>query len=177
MCRQFYTFHENIRITEYDERYPNGCKKIHYKRVQLELFAPYLHDDGLVKRLTLFKNLNHTDEIACWQWYRNRKDLLETIEKDFETNQIIENYGNGRADSMRCNYMNHSCFIYLLKPIETLNIKEKNYLILHLGFKRSMERDGEKAFEYFENSRLDGLLKLEVGIEFVREYYEYRQNR
>lgn len=40
-----------------------------------------------------------------------------------------------------------------------------------------MERDGEKMFEYYENSRLDGLLKLEVSTEYVREYFEYRQNR
>lgn len=93
-------------ITEYDERYPNGCKEIYYKRVRLELFAPYLNDDGVVKRLTQYTNLNYTDEIACWQWYRNREDSLETIEKDFETNQIIENYATGRSDSLRRKYLN-----------------------------------------------------------------------
>lgn len=40
-----------------------------------------------------------------------------------------------------------------------------------------MERDGEKMLEYYDKSRLDGLLKLEVGPEYVREYYEHRQNR
>lgn len=40
-----------------------------------------------------------------------------------------------------------------------------------------MERDGEKMLEYYDKSRLDGLLKLEVGPEYVREYYEYRPNR
>lgn len=93
-------------ITEYDERYPNGCKEIYYKRIRLELFAPYLNDDGVVKRLTQYKNLNYTDEIACWQWHRNREDSLETIEKDFETNQIIENYATGRSDSLRRKYLN-----------------------------------------------------------------------
>lgn len=44
-------------------------------------------------------------------------------------------------------------------------------------FKRSTERDGEKTFEYYKNSRLDGLLKLEVAAEYIREHYEYRQNR
>lgn len=47
----------------------------------------------------------------------------------------------------------------------------------NVGFTRSMERDGEKMLEYFDKSRLDGLLKLEVGPEYVREHYEYRQNR
>lgn len=67
----------------------------------LELFAPYLNDDGVVKRLTQYKNLNYTEEIAYWQWYHNREDLLELIEKDFETNQIIENYASGRIDSLK----------------------------------------------------------------------------
>lgn len=40
-----------------------------------------------------------------------------------------------------------------------------------------MERDGEKMLEYYEKSRLDGLLKLEVGQEHVRESYEFQKNR
>lgn len=40
-----------------------------------------------------------------------------------------------------------------------------------------MERDGEKTFEYYDKSRLDGILKLEVGLEYVREYYEHRKDR
>lgn len=92
---------ENIKLTEYDERYANGRKKIYYKRALLELYAPYSHNDGLVKRLTLYKNLDHTDAIVCWQMYRNRDDSLESMEMDFETNQIIENYASGRSDSLR----------------------------------------------------------------------------
>lgn len=82
---------------------------IYYKRMLLELFAPYLNDDGVIKRLTMYKNLNHTAEVCCWQWYQNREDLLETIEKDYETNQIIENYANGRTDSLHRKYFKRSC--------------------------------------------------------------------
>lgn len=164
-------------VIEYNERYPNGYKKIYYKRVVLELFAPYLNDDGVIKRLTMYENLNHTNEMCCWQWYRNREDSLETIEKDFETNQIIENYMNGRTDSLRCKYpsmlqvffvFSFCCLIFNHMPF---------VLCLSTGFTRSIERDGEKVLEYYENSRLDGLLKLEVATNYVREYYEYRQDR
>lgn len=51
----------------------------------------------------MYKNLNYTDKVCCWQWHRNRDDSLETIEKNFETNQIVENYANGRCDSLKCN--------------------------------------------------------------------------
>lgn len=49
--------------------------------------------------------------------------------------------------------------------------------IYFIGFTRPIERDGEKTFEYYGNSRLDGLLKLEVAPDYVREYYEYREDR
>lgn len=42
---------------------------------------------------------------------------------------------------------------------------------------RSMERDGEKIFEFCENSRLDGLLKLEMTSDSIRETFEYRKDR
>lgn len=40
-----------------------------------------------------------------------------------------------------------------------------------------MEKDGEKIFVYYGNSRLDGLLKLEVAIDYIEEHYEYRKDR
>lgn len=70
-----------------------------------------MNDDGVIKRLTTYKSLDHTNEVCCWQWYQNREDLLETIEKDFETNQIIENYANDRTDSLRRKYLKQSCWI------------------------------------------------------------------
>lgn len=90
-------------FAEFDERYPNGCKKIHYKRAIQECFAPYLNNDGIVKRLTLHKNLDYTEETVLWQWYRNRDDLLEMMEKDFETKKMIEIYRDGRSDSLSSN--------------------------------------------------------------------------
>lgn len=87
-------------ISEFDERYPNGSKCIHYKRALLELFAPYLNNDGVMKRLTVFKNLDYTEQTNLWQWLRNRDDSLELIEKDFQTKKIIETYRNERSDGL-----------------------------------------------------------------------------
>lgn len=87
-------------VSELDERYPNGAKRIHYKRALLELFAPYLNNDGVIKRLTVFKNLDYTEETNLWQWFRNRDDSLELMEKDFQTKKIIETYGNERSDGL-----------------------------------------------------------------------------
>lgn len=89
------------RFLEYDERYLNGSKTTHYKRAILEAFSPYLNVFGLIKQLTLFKELNYTDSTVMWQWYRNRDDLLEIIETDYDARTIFESYGVGRTDSLR----------------------------------------------------------------------------
>lgn len=41
----------------------------------------------------------------------------------------------------------------------------------------SSAESGGKIFEFYENSRLDGLLKLEVAIDYINEHYEYRSDR
>lgn len=70
----------------------------------MDLFAPYLNDDGVVKRLTVFHDLDYSDEKISWRWYRNREDLLDSVEKDNVTKQIIENYANYRPDFLRCKF-------------------------------------------------------------------------
>lgn len=90
-------------FAEYDERYLNGSKKIPYKRAIFEAFSPYLNAYGLVKQLTLYKDLDYTEATIMWQWYRNRDDLLEIIETDYEGRIIYESYNTGRMDSLRRN--------------------------------------------------------------------------
>lgn len=38
-------------------RYPGGMKVIQYRKAKLEKFAPYLLKDGLVTKLTMYKDL------------------------------------------------------------------------------------------------------------------------
>lgn len=98
-------------VSEFDERYPNGSKRIHYKRALLELFAPYLNNDGVIKRLTVYKNLNYTEATNVWQWFRNRDDSLELMEKDFQSKKIIEKYRNERSDGLTSKHFFHLDFI------------------------------------------------------------------
>lgn len=39
-------------------RYPGGMKVIQYRKAKLEKFAPYLLKDGLVTKLTIYKDLD-----------------------------------------------------------------------------------------------------------------------
>lgn len=82
----------------------------------MDLFAPYLNNDGVVRRLTLVENLDYSGEKLSWQWYQHRDDFLEKMENDFETKTIIEIYGNGRSDSISRN------FVHQLVGVVSLNI-------------------------------------------------------
>lgn len=81
----------------------NGSKKIHYKRAIFEAFSPYLSTYGLVKQLTVYKDLEYREATIMWQWYRNRDDLLEIIETDYEARIVYESYNIGRMDSLSRN--------------------------------------------------------------------------
>lgn len=87
---------------EFDERYPNGEKTIHYKRVIYERFSPFLNKNGLIKRLRQFAGLDYENELMCWEWYQQRKDRLNQIEYDLKEGTIVEYYANGRSDYLKC---------------------------------------------------------------------------
>lgn len=43
--------------TEFETRCPNGKKVIQYKKAQLEKWSPYLNNNGLVCRLTIYEDI------------------------------------------------------------------------------------------------------------------------
>lgn len=44
-------------FTAFETRCPNGKKVIHYKRAKLEKWTPYLNSNGLVCRLSTYRDL------------------------------------------------------------------------------------------------------------------------
>lgn len=90
----------------YVERYVGGEKTDFYKRAVYERFAPYVKDDGLVKRLTLFETLDYENPYYRWEWYKNRIDLLQLVKIDFRTKQIEEYFEKGRADAIQAFFHN-----------------------------------------------------------------------
>lgn len=95
----------HIGQQNYEERFPNGVKIIHYKYAIYERFAPYRNKDGLVRRLTYYDSLNY--DVAClrYEWYENREDLLKTIKIDIKEKQIDETFEKGRKDTLKCLYI------------------------------------------------------------------------
>lgn len=87
---------------DFEERYPNGMKTIHYMRAIHERFAPYRKRSGMVARLTTYDTLDYTGELQRWEWYENRQDLLQVVVVNFRTQQLEEYFVKGRPDCLKC---------------------------------------------------------------------------
>lgn len=116
-----------------------------------------------------------------WQWYRNRDDLLEIIETDYDARTIFESYDIGRTDSLRrknsLGWLDSDQIMDHFRVLNDTTITNIGVFGIITGLIMSMEENGKKTFEFYEKSRLDGLLKLEVAIDYIKEYYEYRKYR
>lgn len=107
----FIKFYYPILYKDFQERYPNGEKMIHYKRAIVENFAPYKKKNGLMQRLTTYETLDYKEPKMRWEWYANRKDLLQMIKIDFNTKQLEECFVKGRPDCLKC--INIVFFLYI----------------------------------------------------------------
>ncbi|KAL7398964.1 hypothetical protein ABVT39_017784 [Epinephelus coioides] len=88
-----------IKVSEKDleTRWPEGQKVTHYRKAKLERFALYLRSDGLVTRLTRYKDLDCTEVVMVKEWYQHRKDHLEEREVNKVDNFTSERFKRGRS--------------------------------------------------------------------------------
>ncbi|XP_072342351.1 dynein regulatory complex subunit 7 isoform X2 [Scyliorhinus torazame] len=91
----------NIPAKDIETRCPKGEKIIQYKKANLEKYAPYLNIDGMVKRLIEYEDIECTSFVKVTEWYSNRKDMLEKIERNMRTRTITENFKNGRSMAVK----------------------------------------------------------------------------
>lgn len=91
-----------VALIDFEERYPNGEKVIHFMRVIYERFSPYRKRNGMITRLTIFDTLDYEQALLRWEWYANRKDLLQIIKINFITKQLEEYFVRGRLDCLKC---------------------------------------------------------------------------
>lgn len=89
-------------VQDFEERYPNGEKIIHFMRAIYERFAPYHKKSGMVSRLTTYTTLDYQEALMRWEWYENRQDLLQIIKINFTTKQLEEYFVRGRPDFLKC---------------------------------------------------------------------------
>ncbi|XP_029282390.1 dynein regulatory complex subunit 7-like isoform X4 [Cottoperca gobio] len=72
--------------------WPGTQKVTQYRKAKLEKFAPDLMSDGLITRLTTYKDLNCTDVVMVKEWYQHRNDHLEEREVNEVDSFITESF-------------------------------------------------------------------------------------
>ncbi|XP_078262293.1 dynein regulatory complex subunit 7 [Rhinoraja longicauda] len=132
-----------IPAKDIETRCPKGEKIIQYKKANLEKYAPYLNIDGMVKRLIEYEDIECSSFLKVTEWYANRKDNLEKIERNMKTRSITEYFRNGR------------------------------HLALRKHVFRSSEPETDRTMKFNGKLRVDGLIsRVETPTDMVEKFRE-----
>lgn len=82
----------------YQARCPVGFKATQYRRTQLQQFAPYSREDGLVEQLASYADDELTEEVEIRETFANRKDKLALRVRDHREASKTEYFDPGRID-------------------------------------------------------------------------------
>ncbi|KAK5600545.1 hypothetical protein CRENBAI_014775 [Crenichthys baileyi] len=77
--------------------FPGGRKVTRYRKAKLERFSPTVTKDGLVSRLTTYKDLDCTEVTGVKEWYKKRSDGLEERYFNKLENSTAEHFKPGRT--------------------------------------------------------------------------------
>ncbi|KAM7410752.1 hypothetical protein PAMA_020948 [Pampus argenteus] len=69
-----------ISKKDLETRWPGGQRTTRYRKAKLEEFSPYLRSDGLLTRLTTYRDQDYSEEFVVKEWYKHRNDHLEERE-------------------------------------------------------------------------------------------------
>ncbi|XP_076235310.1 dynein regulatory complex subunit 7-like [Calliopsis andreniformis] len=139
----------HIDEKEFERRYPNGMKTKSYKKAIVELYAPYLHTDGLIRRIIIYNDYDYKAPIELYEYYANRSDCLVEHRKKFKDDSVIDYYQRGRPD--RCK--EHRYFSYDISTIET-----------------------ERILDFYHIARYDGLSRIELHPSFLTQHFVDRED-
>ncbi|KAM6064689.1 dynein regulatory complex subunit 7 isoform 2-T2 [Theristicus caerulescens] len=135
-----------ISPREFETRCSQGRKVILYKKAKLEKWAPYLNGNGLVKRLTIYADLDCTKVVEVREWYKNREDMLDMREVNKQTQLTTEYFSPGHL----------------------LGLKAHTYT--------SLEPETEHTMEFYNEARVDGLQKRVENSNEITEYFVGRDD-
>uniref|UniRef100_A0A8C4PX23 Dynein regulatory complex subunit 7 n=1 Tax=Eptatretus burgeri TaxID=7764 RepID=A0A8C4PX23_EPTBU len=137
---------KKVRLSkwEFEFRCPSGRKVMHYRRARFDTFAPYLRNDGLVTRLSVYKDHHCTNLKEVKEWFQNRQDKLEQRENDASTGLTEESFAFGHSAA----------------------------LLKHTYNTRVANSDRKMAFN--SRARIDGLIQREETPTSMIEMYDDR---
>ncbi|KMQ90893.1 coiled-coil domain-containing protein lobo-like protein [Lasius niger] len=111
-----------IHSLDFERRYPQGSKTIFYKKIKVELYAPYFQMDGLIQRVTIYADYEYTTPVQCYEKYLNRSDCLTESRRDFDTDTVTDFFEKDRSDHCK---ENNRLFLILQKIIEKYHRNEE----------------------------------------------------
>ncbi|KAK5864092.1 hypothetical protein PBY51_001060 [Eleginops maclovinus] len=135
-----------IKISQKDleSRWPGRQKVTRYRKAKLEKFAAYLREDGLVTRLTRYKDLDCTEVVTVKEWFHHRNDFLEERDINKEANFTRERFKRGRLSSLMCHR-------YTTKSTDTERVMEFRREHLENMVRRVESLD--EMIEFFEGRK------------------------
>ncbi|NXQ95038.1 DRC7 protein, partial [Sagittarius serpentarius] len=135
-----------ISPREFETHCSQGRKVILYKKAKLEKWAPYLNGNGLVKRLTVYADLDCTEVVEVREWFKNREDMLDMREVNKQTQLTAEYFSPGHL----------------------FGLKAHTYT--------SLEPETEHTMEFYNEARVDGLQKRVENANKMTEYFVGRDD-
>ncbi|XP_065422929.1 dynein regulatory complex subunit 7 [Chrysemys picta bellii] len=135
-----------ISRKEFETRCPQGKKVIQYKNAKLEKWAPYLNNNGLVQRLTVYEDPECIRVLEVKEWFENREDMMNMRQLNKKTEVTTEYFSPGHIQGL----------------------KAHTY--------KTMEPETERTMEFYSETRVDGLQKRVENAKEMTEYFEGRSD-
>ncbi|XP_068267382.1 dynein regulatory complex subunit 7 isoform X1 [Nyctibius grandis] len=123
-----------------------GSKVILYKKAKLEKWVPYLNENGLVKRLTVYADSDYAEVVEVTEWFKNRKDMLDMREVNKQTQVTTEYFSPGHL----------------------FHLKAHTYT--------SLEPETERTMEFYHKARVDDLQQRVETANEMTEYFVGRDD-
>jgi hypothetical protein len=126
---------------KFKEACPNGEKTVFYKKCKVDFYAECTQPDGIVKRVTIYKDYKRliTEEIRCY--YANRKDNLSVRRRFPYEFKLVEHYHSSDKS------------YHMKKLIQVDGHYRKIWFYHHRtkdGLIYRQENIGRKTFEYYK---------------------------
>lgn len=138
-----------------------GEKTIFYHKCKVEQYAPYTQDDGLIQRITLYKDVRRQIPLEIREKFRHRRDKLAERKRRPMQNETVEQFEPGRPSSST------SACGGSLRELREVSAQSRELVFYNSrldGLIRCVELIGRKTFEHFQD-RDDRLIYHSVTLD------------
>ncbi|XP_068180277.1 dynein regulatory complex subunit 7-like [Antennarius striatus] len=98
-----------ISRKDLEDRWPGGQKVTRYRKAKLEMFSPYLRPDGLVTRLTTYRDIDCNEAVLVKESYQHRGDHLQQREFSVVDGSTTDRFRIGRHLKLLSERTDHEC--------------------------------------------------------------------